>query len=267
MENTKELKPWFKKWWGIALTIILFPILVPYLVWTQTDWNKWTKIAITVGCILLVIFTNIESEQQKQESMEYYQQAKILIESGEIEEAQVQLEKSKDLNSLKSENPAFELEDNINIYNSEVFLKESLANLSEEDFALLQQNELSAKFINHTKLNELFLEKMMDNAERRTEYVAEIEEIRQQKEAEIREEMIESQFSLWDGSHEQLTKAIKKSMNDPSTYEHVDTVYWDQGDHLIVQTTFRGSNAFGAIVKNSVKAKVDLIGNVIEIVE
>jgi len=35
-------------------------------------------------------------------------------------------------------------------------------------------------------------------------------------------------------------------------------VYWDRDDHLIVKTTFRGSNSFGGKVKNSVRAKVSI---------
>jgi hypothetical protein len=83
---------------------------------------------------------------------------------------------------------------------------------------------------------------------------------------EIRKEQIEKHFSAWDGSHRGLTEAIKRSMNDPSSYDHEKTVYWDKGDHLVVQTTFRGKNAFGGVVINSVMAKVDLNGNVIEII-
>ena len=83
---------------------------------------------------------------------------------------------------------------------------------------------------------------------------------------EIRKERIENQFSTWDGSHRGLTAFIKKSMNDPDSYDHVETVYWDKGSYLIVKTTFRGKNAFGGVVKNSVTAKVDLDGNVVEII-
>jgi hypothetical protein len=83
---------------------------------------------------------------------------------------------------------------------------------------------------------------------------------------ETRKEQIEKNFSVWDGSHRGLTEVIKKSMNDPSSYEHEETVYWDKGDHLIVKTTFRGTNAFGGVVKNWVMAKVDLNGNVIEVI-
>lgn len=55
-------------------------------------------------------------------------------------------------------------------------------------------------------------------------------------------------------------------MNDPGSYKHEETAYWDKGDHLIVKTTFRGKTAFGGVVKNWVMAKIDLNGNVIEVV-
>lgn len=83
---------------------------------------------------------------------------------------------------------------------------------------------------------------------------------------EIRKERLENGFSVWDGSHRGLTAIIKKSMNDPKSYEHVKTTYNDNGDHLIVRTTFRGKNAFGGVVLNSITAKTDLDGRVIEVI-
>ncbi len=82
-----------------------------------------------------------------------------------------------------------------------------------------------------------------------------------------RAKKIKEGFSSWDGSHRGLTEWIKESMNDPSSYDHAKTVYWDRTDHLIVQTTFRGKNGFGALVLSRIKAKVDLNGNVIEVLE
>ncbi|WP_022667886.1 hypothetical protein [Desulfospira joergensenii] len=84
---------------------------------------------------------------------------------------------------------------------------------------------------------------------------------------EERKKRIEHQFSPWDGAHRNLERFIKESMNDPDSYDHVKTVYWDLKDHLVVLTTFRGKNAFGGVVKNSVKAKVGLDGDIIEILE
>ena len=82
---------------------------------------------------------------------------------------------------------------------------------------------------------------------------------------EARTQDLEKHFSAWDGSHNGLTKRIKESMNDPDSFEHDETTYVDKKDHLIVTTKFRGKNAFGGVVRNSVTAKVDLNGNVIEV--
>lgn len=83
--------------------------------------------------------------------------------------------------------------------------------------------------------------------------------------ASIRKEVIGKHFSSWDGSHNGLTKLIKDGMNDPVSYEHVETTYTDNGDYLLITTSFRGKNAFGAKVLNSITAKVDFDGNVLEI--
>ena len=82
-----------------------------------------------------------------------------------------------------------------------------------------------------------------------------------------RQLQIEKQFSSWDGSHTNLTKTIKKAMNDPDSYEHVETVYWDMKDYLVVRMTYSGKNAFGGRVRNWVKAKVDIDGNILEIMD
>ena len=108
--------------------------------------------------------------------------------------------------------------------------------------------------------------------EAREEAAAEARKAREKVEAEARrkknrEEQIAKQFSAWDGSHRGLTKVIKESMNDPDSYDHVDTVYWDRGSYLDVKTTFRGKNVCGGVVKNWVKAKVDLKGNVLSVTE
>jgi tetratricopeptide (TPR) repeat protein len=82
-----------------------------------------------------------------------------------------------------------------------------------------------------------------------------------------RQGQIDSQFSSWDGAHHNLTRLIKKSMNDPKSFEHIETLYWDMGDHLVVLEKFRGKNAFGGYVRNYVKAKVSYEGEILEIIE
>ncbi len=82
-----------------------------------------------------------------------------------------------------------------------------------------------------------------------------------------RQIQLEKQFSAWDGSHNTLTQLIKKAMNDPDSYEHVETKYWDMKDYIVVRTVYSGKNAFGGRVKNFVLAKFDNNGNLIEIIE
>jgi hypothetical protein len=84
---------------------------------------------------------------------------------------------------------------------------------------------------------------------------------------QIRLERIERGFSAWNGSHIALTRLVKDSMNDPKSFEHVETRYGDRGDYLIVNMQFRGKNAFGGTVLNYVKAKCSLDGQVLEIIE
>lgn len=81
-----------------------------------------------------------------------------------------------------------------------------------------------------------------------------------------RKNKIKLQFSAWDGSHRNLEKLIKDGMNDPKSYEHVETTYVDMGTHLIVRISFRGKNAFGALVKSSINAKVSIDGEILNII-
>lgn len=88
----------------------------------------------------------------------------------------------------------------------------------------------------------------------------------------IRSDWVESQFSLWDGSHKVLEDLIKDNLNDERSYKHEETTYLDitseslkkqandmlkecgvkeqveLGDLLII-TEFSAKNAFDARVK------------------
>lgn len=85
---------------------------------------------------------------------------------------------------------------------------------------------------------------------------------------------VESQFSWWDGSHNELEKLIKANLNDEKSYDHIDTTYIDitddeklklvnetlssagytqraeMGDLLII-TEFSAKNSFNATVKST----------------
>lgn len=84
---------------------------------------------------------------------------------------------------------------------------------------------------------------------------------------EERKEKILRQFSAWDGSHSKLKRIIKANMNDPKSFDHVETTYSDKGNYILIYMKFRGTNAFGAKVIQSVTAKADIDGNIISVNE
>lgn len=81
-----------------------------------------------------------------------------------------------------------------------------------------------------------------------------------------------SQFSPWDGSHAALVTKVKNTMHNPDSFEHVETIYYwsdktkkSANDKITVEMTYRGTNLFGGVITETVIAKVDTHGNVIEI--
>lgn len=74
-------------------------------------------------------------------------------------------------------------------------------------------------------------------------------------------------FSSWDGSHRELVKLVKANMNDKKSFEHEGTTYSTLDDYAVIIMKFRGKNAFGNMVLNSVKAKVSYDCEVLEIME
>lgn len=98
------------------------------------------------------------------------------------------------------------------------------------------------------------------------------------KEAAAYQEWITSQFSVWDGSHRELVSLVKDNMNDPKSFEHVETKYLvlqtqEQVDtvgqgkigDLYIYMKFRGANAFGAIILSEVEALAEYDTNMIYI--
>lgn len=78
-------------------------------------------------------------------------------------------------------------------------------------------------------------------------------------------EKVKQQFSKFDGSHYMLERYLKKHLKDPSSYDHIETRYSDQKDHLIVLTKYRAKNGFGAMTIGMIKAKISLDGSIIQI--
>lgn len=62
-------------------------------------------------------------------------------------------------------------------------------------------------------------------------------------------------LSSWDGSHRNFKDLVKNRMNDPDSFEHVETKVTPvkaNGRHVVIMR-FRGRNAFGGMVENTAK--------------
>ena len=73
---------------------------------------------------------------------------------------------------------------------------------------------------------------------------------------------INVQFSPWDGTHKKSVEAIKELMNDPESFESVNTTYKESDNKLIVFTKFRGKNAFGGVITQTYVTRTDSVGNI-----
>jgi DNA-directed RNA polymerase subunit RPC12/RpoP len=67
----------------------------------------------------------------------------------------------------------------------------------------------------------------------------------------------ENFFSGWNGSNKELVDLVKSTMNDPDSFEHVETRFSDKGNSLSILMTYRGKNGFNATITNSVSADLN----------
>lgn len=83
------------------------------------------------------------------------------------------------------------------------------------------------------------------------------------------DENFKLQFSIWNGSHRKTVEYVKEHMHNPKSFEHVETRYRDYAEngYRIIQMKYRGTNLYNAIVTNSIWVKVDLHGNVFEVIK
>ena len=77
---------------------------------------------------------------------------------------------------------------------------------------------------------------------------------------------IENLFSAWDGSLPSFKDYIKENLQNPDSFEHVETKFRDDGDGLTVIMKYRGENGFGAIRTQTAIAKVDYDGNILNLI-
>lgn len=77
---------------------------------------------------------------------------------------------------------------------------------------------------------------------------------------------VKDQFSAWDGSNRYLVDLVKEHLNDPKSFQHVETSYADKGDHLLIKMIYRAKNGFGGLVLQNVTGKSDYKTQTISII-
>lgn len=244
--------------------------------------NYFSWIAMLVGVFLLFNSIYLFFNLIQNKADENLKLANKYIDSGNFDTVPHFILKAQMFYSNNNDNKALDLEKEFKNYNDSIYVRNILANMTDEEYELLLDKKLNKQYLKQETLNELLYNNLYEISSNRDLIIKQIEKenlqkkvakekekARQQKikEQNKRNKLINDQFSSWDGSHRGLTKLIKDNMNDPDSYEHIETRFKDEGDYIFVITKFRGNNAFGGKVINSVSAKVDFNGNVIEIVD
>lgn len=100
-----------------------------------------------------------------------------------------------------------------------------------------------------------------DNSPRLLEEVEKLQADRKAEEELTKKRLakVKDLFSPWDGSSPTIVRATKKVMNDPKSFEHVETNYIVQKDGEVkITMRFRGKNAFGGLVMQTVVGTIDI---------
>lgn len=119
-----------------------------------------------------------------------------------------------------------------------------------------------AQLVSLEPTNKLYKQKLDRFVKARDEKAAKEAEALAASQAKAeRKKKIEAQFSGWSGAHYAFERLIKQAMNDPDSYDHVETRYIDKGSFIRVVCTFRGKNAFGGMVKNTKVADFSIAGD------
>jgi len=98
-------------------------------------------------------------------------------------------------------------------------------------------------------------ERMLYEKQLREYYTREADRVKDEK-AKMRMRQILAVIDT-DGSVPRLVSFVKKNMNDPRSFEHVETRFVDKGTVAEFYMTYRGKNALGALVISYVKSEYD----------
>lgn len=147
----------------------------------------------------------------------------------------------------------------------EIAKEKAYASLKHEgNLSLKERVEMYSQLVKYEPKNKEFVAaEEQASEELKLQNERDAEEQRRIARAASQEQRMKEQFSAWDGSHHGVVAAVKATMKNPASFEHVETRYVDTGKGLRVIMTFRGTNSFGGVVPNRVIAEVDDAGQVL----
>jgi len=85
--------------------------------------------------------------------------------------------------------------------------------------------------------------------------------------ADARAKQINALFKGPDGTHLNLSIIVQAGLSSPDSFQHQQTTYQDMGEYLVVSMTYQAKDNSGEMVSKLTRAKVDLTGKVISILE
>lgn len=258
MAEKTNKKAWYTTWWGTVILIIFLPFTVftfaPYFLYEviknkdnkTVNYNYQRNFLIGLGIFILILISSSFDSNGKLETMNQ------LINEGKYEQAKLEGKIYQDSSDFKDIYAQLALMEDEKI-------KERLLNMSEEDLALLEKQELQITESSYESINNTIEEKLhilYPELESIKEQIA-LEEAIQ---AEIeRQEKIQSLFSGWDGSNRALVDIVKQSLHDPGSFDHVATSYEEIDDQNIrVRMQYRASNLFGVPVLNAAEGIIHI---------
>lgn len=79
---------------------------------------------------------------------------------------------------------------------------------------------------------------------------------------DARAENIKQSFNR-DGSHKMTTRLVKMRLKDPDSFQHINTSYVENENHLDITMTYRAKNSFGGYTQSTIKSQAKPNGELI----
>ena len=229
---------------------------------------------IGLAIFLLLAFASIVSKNygegkrrvRKNQIETIFKQVEEDIQKEEFIEAQKKLEKIIELNT---KNEMFmELHSYIFALNNETDFRIEALKLSKDDLEKSKDGKLYKRYTKYNEINEPLNKKINAYVKKNFKVLSkDKKDIEKYEEHVKKEEKIREFVNSYDDSYRPLVSYIKENMNDPKSYEHIQTGYNIKGENTVtIVTRFRGTNKFGALVINRCEATADIeSGNLITV--